>query len=92
MTQAVRERLLGWQHAFDHPFTLWATIIIVGLAVASPLVILVLRAAGRLSDKAYTELLARCQTWAVLVPLLFAPILAGAFWTILGVAALSFLC
>jgi phosphatidate cytidylyltransferase len=92
MTEAVRQRLFGWQHAFDSPFTLWATIFIVGLAVTSPLAILALRFAGRLSDKAYAELLARCLTWAVLVPLMFAPILAGAFWTILAVAVLSVLC
>ena len=92
MTEQVRQRLFGWQHAFDSSFTLWATIIIVGLAVASPLVVLALRAAGRLSDKSYRELLARCITWAVLVPLMFAPILAGAAWTILAVAILSGLC
>ena len=92
MTPEVRDRLFGWQHAFDHPFTLWATVVLVGVAVASPLVILALRAAGRLSDKAYRELIARCVTWAVLVPLMLAPILAGAAWTILAVAILSVLC
>lgn len=92
MTDAVRERLFGWQHAFDHSFTLWATVVVVGAALLSPFAILVLRAAGRLTDKAYKELIARCLTWAVLVPLMFAPILAGAFWTILAVALLSVLC
>jgi phosphatidate cytidylyltransferase len=92
MTAAVHERLFGWQHAFDHPFTLWATIVVVGAALASPVAILALRRAGRLSERAYRELIARCLTWAVLVPLMFAPVLAGAFWTILAVAVLSVLC
>lgn len=92
MNPHVRERLFGWQHAFDQPFTLWAAIVLVGAALVSPLVILSLRAAGSLSEKAYRELLARCLTWAVLVPLLIAPILAGAAWTILGVGLLSGLC
>jgi phosphatidate cytidylyltransferase len=92
MSEAVRQRLIGWQHAFDQPFTLWATVVLVGIALVSPLGILVLRKAGKLSDKSYRELLARCLTWAVLVPLLLAPILAGALWTMLGVAVLSVLC
>jgi phosphatidate cytidylyltransferase len=92
MNEQVRERLFGWRHALDHPFTLWAAAILVGIALASPLVILALGAAGRLSDKSRKELLARCLTWAGLVPLLLAPILAGAAWTILGVGLLSVLC
>jgi phosphatidate cytidylyltransferase len=92
MTEEVRQRLFGWQHAWDDPFTRWASIVLIGVAVASPLVILALGAAGRLSAKSFQELLARCITWAVLVPLLLAPILAGAAWTILGVGLLSLLC
>src|SRR5262249_37029490 len=62
------------------------------MAVSSPLVIVVLQKSGRLSEKAYRELLARCTTWAILVPVLLAPILAGAAWTILAVGLLSWLC
>ena len=92
MSDQVRERLFGWQHAFDNPFVLWASILLMGIALASPLVILVLAQTGRLSEKSRQELLARCLTWAVLVPLLLAPILSGAAWTILGVGCLSLLC
>ncbi len=92
MSPQVRERLFGWQHAWDQPFTLWVSAALLLIALSSPLVILVLRKFGRLSDKAYSELLARCLTWAVLVPLLLAPLLAGAAWTIAAVALLSVLC
>jgi len=92
MNQHVRERLFSWQHALDEPFTLWATVILVATALASPLAIVALNAAGRLAEKTYHELLARCVTWAVLVPLLLAPIIGGAAWTIFGVGLLSVLC
>jgi phosphatidate cytidylyltransferase len=92
MNPQVRERLFGWQHALDDPFVRWSSILLVGIALAAPLVISALGAVGRLPDKSRRELLARCVTWAVLVPLLLAPILAGAAWTILGVGLLSVLC
>jgi phosphatidate cytidylyltransferase len=92
MSPQVCERLFGWQHAFDSHFVLWASLLLVGIALTSPLAILALGLAGRLSEKSRKELLARCLTWAVLVPLLMAPILSGAAWTILGVGLLSMLC
>ena len=92
MPPQVHERLFGWQHAFDNPFTLYATSALLLIACSSPLLIVCLKKLGRLSDKAYPELLARCQTWALLVPILLAPILAGAAWTIAAVCLLSILC
>jgi phosphatidate cytidylyltransferase len=92
MNAHVRERLFGWQHAFNQPFTLWISAVLLGVALLSPVAIIGLRMAGRLSDRSYAELLARCTTWAVLVPLLLAPIVAGAAWTILAVGVLSVLC
>jgi phosphatidate cytidylyltransferase len=92
MSEQVRERLFGWRQALDDPFVLWASVLLISIALASPLVILLLGKAGRLSEKSYKELLARCVTWAVLVPVLLLPILAGAAWTILGVGLLSVLC
>jgi phosphatidate cytidylyltransferase len=92
MNEAVRERLFGWQQAFDEPFTLWATLGLLGVAWSAPLAVWGLNAAGRLSEKAYRELRARCFTWAILVPVLLVPVLAGAFWTIVAVGVLSVLC
>ena len=92
MTTEVRQRLFGWEQAFDHPFTFWATLGLALAAVSVTLLVLALHAAGRLGDKTYLELRARCLTWVVLVPLLLGPVLAGAFWTMLAVALLGALC
>ncbi len=92
MNEAVRERLFGWRHAFDEPFTLWATVGLLVVAWSAPLAVWGLHAAGRLSEKAYCELRARCLTWAILVPVLLVPVLVGAFSTIVAVGVLSVLC
>jgi phosphatidate cytidylyltransferase len=92
MSDAVRERLFGWQHAFDEPFTKWATIALLGVAWTAPFIVWGLQVAGRLSEKSYRELRARCLTWAILVPVLLAPVLAGGFWTIVAVGILSLFC
>ena len=92
MTTEVRQRLFGWEQAFEHPFSLWATLALIAAAVSATLIVLALNAVGRLPQKTYRELLARCLTWVVLVPLLLGPILAGASWTMLAVALLGVLC
>jgi phosphatidate cytidylyltransferase len=92
MNDQVRERLFDWRQAISEPFTLYVSIALVILAVSSPLVIAVFGRTGRLSERAYRELMARCTTWAILVPVLLAPILAGAAWMILSVGLLSWLC
>ncbi|HEY2412274.1 MAG TPA: phosphatidate cytidylyltransferase [Pirellulaceae bacterium] len=92
MNEHVRERLFDWRQSLAEPFTVYVSVALLAIAVSSPLVIVILSKTGRLSEKAYRELLARCTTWAVLVPVLLAPILAGAAWTILAVGLLSWLC
>src|SRR5262249_32072374 len=47
---------------------------------------------GWIDDKLRAELMLRYRSWLVLTPLLLAPILLGAAWTILGVGVLSLLC
>jgi phosphatidate cytidylyltransferase len=92
MTGPARERLLGYQRAFDEPVTLW---IVVGLACAlviAPLIIFAATTALHADDKLRDELWKRYRSWLVLVPLMTVPVLLGALWTILAAALLSLLC
>ena len=92
MNPATRERLFGFRHAFDSPVTLWITIAVIAALLIAAIIIWLLRAAGRTSDKLHTELVKRVVSWAVMTPLLLGPVLLGAAWTILAVAILSILC
>ncbi|MBM4069006.1 MAG: phosphatidate cytidylyltransferase [Planctomycetes bacterium] len=87
-----RERWFGYEHAFDDPVTLVATIAMGAVLLATPVVILILSRTRRINAATRTELLRRYATWLVITPVLLIPILLGAFWTILGVTALSLLC
>jgi phosphatidate cytidylyltransferase len=86
------QRLFGFRHAFDSPVTLWITVAVIGALVLATIVIWILHALQRTDDKLHDELVKRVASWAVMTPLLFAPILLGAAWTILAVALLSVLC
>src|SRR5436309_3017611 len=92
MNPATRERLFGFRHAFDSPVTLWMTIAVIAAILIAAIIIWLLRAAGRTSDKLHDELVKRVVSWAVMTPLLLGPVLLGAAWTILAVAILSILC
>ncbi len=92
MTTETRERLFGFQHAFDQPATLWITLgVAVALAVA-PLVILLLAWLRLIPAAQRTELLKRYRSWLVLAPLMGGPVLLGAAWMIAAVFILSLLC
>ena len=92
MNPATRERLFGFRHAFDSPVTLWITIAVIAALLIAALIIWLLHATGRTSDKLHDELVKRVVSWAVMAPLLLGPVLLGAAWTILAVAILSILC
>src|SRR5262245_26687253 len=92
MSTQTRARLFGYEHAFDHSFTLWATVAMVAVLVATPIVILAVERMGRIKPEVKTELLRRYYSWLVIVPLLLVPILLGACWTIVGIGALSAFC
>src|SRR5438874_8238208 len=92
MNLATRERLFGFRHAFDSPVTLWITIAVIAALLIAALIIWLLRATGRSSDKLHDELVKRVASWAVMTPLLLGPVLLGAAWTILAVSILSILC
>src|ERR1043165_1477025 len=92
MSQLTRERLFGFRHAFDDRVTLVLTLTALTLFLLAPLLILIAtRVANSTTDKK-KELWDRYRSWIWLALFILVPILAGAFWTILAVATLSFLC
>ena len=92
MSSATYDRLFGYQSAFDHPVTVGVTIAVALMLLATPLAILLLSSVGKIGPTLKRELLQRYYSWLVIAPLLLAPILLGAFWTIVGIAILSLLC
>ncbi len=79
-------------HAFDSPFTLWATAGIGMLLVLTPIIIIALKRKGWTSEKLYHELMLRYQSWLILVPIILLPILMGAIPTMIGIGLLSLFC
>ena len=92
MNEATRARLFGVTHAFDNGVTLWVTVVIATLLIATPIIILALSGLGIVKPDHRRELLLRYYSWLVLTPMMLLPILAGAFWTILGLGILSLFC
>src|SRR5437773_1356224 len=92
MNNVTWQRLFGFRHAFDHQVTVVLTFAVLTLLLLAPLLIFsTTRAAKSTADKR-KELWDRYRSWIWLVLLILIPILAGAFWTIVAVATLSFLC
>ncbi len=90
--EPARSRLFGVQHAFQDGLTVGICITIaVGLA-ASGLLIRELVRRGKVNEPTGLELNQRWRSWLWLVLAIVVPVLAGAFWTILAVCALSLLC
>lgn len=87
-----RERLFGWQHAFDHPVSVWIVAAVGIMLLLTPLILIGMGAAGKLTDSSRKELWTRYVSWLVLVPLMGGPVLLGAAWTIGAVGVLSILC
>ena len=92
MTPQAHQRLFGYQHAFDDPVVTGLTITIAAVLVLASVAIAILSALGKLKPELRSELVRRTAAWAVMVPLVILPVLAGAAWTILLVCALSILC
>jgi phosphatidate cytidylyltransferase len=86
VSPADRQRLFDPTVAFDHAAT--AVLLgIVAVALAVPAVVLPFLPADQRRD-----IRKRYLPWLVVVPMIAAPILLGAFWTILAVAILAFFC
>src|SRR5579871_6799165 len=92
MTAPARERLFGYEHAFDHPVTIAVTVGVCVLLVITPLLFWLFGRAGRIDAPLRSELYRRYYSWLVICPMLLVPILLGAAWTIIGVGILSLFC
>ena len=86
------DRLFGYEHAFEHPVTLWVTVALAAVLLLVPGVFILLARMGKIDDKMRGELWQRYFSWLVLIPALLVPILLGAAWTILGIGLLSIFC
>ncbi|HXQ02549.1 MAG TPA: phosphatidate cytidylyltransferase, partial [Candidatus Udaeobacter sp.] len=92
MSEITRERLFGFRHAFDDRVTVVLTLTALTLFLLAPVLILIVTYAAHSSSDKRKELWDRYRSWIWLALFILIPILAGAFWTILAVATLSFLC
>jgi len=90
MSEITRERLFGFRHALDDRVTVVLTLTALTLFLLAPLLIFIVTRASDSTKR--KELWDRYRSWIWLALFILVPILAGAFWTILAVAVLSFLC
>lgn len=88
----IRDRIVDFRRAFDHPVTLWIVIGVAGLLVLAPIVILILSRLGVLSVPLRQEITRRYASWLVITPCVVVPVLLGSAWTIGAVAILSITC
>jgi phosphatidate cytidylyltransferase len=88
----IRQRLIGWSHAFDHPVSFWIAVGVGWALVLALVIIAILSATGVVKDPFRKELWKRTLAWAVMAPLLIVPVLLGAAWTIAGITVLSLAC
>jgi phosphatidate cytidylyltransferase len=82
----------GWDIAFGHPVTRGLVGATIGILLLAAAVIGALSATGRASPALRRELWLRLGSWAVLLPLIMAPILAGRVFTIAAVTLLGLAC
>src|SRR5436190_5470220 len=92
MNQMTRDRLFGFRHAFDDRVTVVLTLTALILFLLAPLLIFIVTRAANSTSNKRKELWDRYRSWIWLAAFILIPILAGAFWTILAVGTLSFLC
>lgn len=92
MTATARERLFGYEHAFDHTVTIAVTAALATLLILGPIGLWLFSRSGRLEQPLRDELWRRYYSWLVICPVLLIPILLGAAWTIVGVGVLSLFC
>ncbi|MEO8376862.1 MAG: phosphatidate cytidylyltransferase [Candidatus Sumerlaeota bacterium] len=83
---------LDFQNAFSHPATVGMVIGVVGVLALSALIIAVLKKTHSVSASHIEELIARTKSWAIIVPVILLPLLAGSRWVIIAITILSLLC
>jgi phosphatidate cytidylyltransferase len=92
MNEATRERLFGFQHAFDAP-VVTAVVVLIGVVLAGTYVVMtLLRRTGRIGTQPYDKVMTIWRSWLWLAPMLLVPILMGAAWVMAVVCLLSLLC
>jgi phosphatidate cytidylyltransferase len=92
MSEADRERLIGWWRAFDDPFVLWATVGVAVVLALSLATVVALRALGKVDQALYRDVLTRWRSWLWLAAFMLGPILLGAAWVMAATCLLSLLC
>jgi phosphatidate cytidylyltransferase len=92
VSPSTRQRLFGYQHAFDSRLVLVMTVAIAAILILTPVVFLILKRREKITKKLAGELWARYISWLILAPLIIGPVLLGAAATILAVTVLSLLC
>jgi phosphatidate cytidylyltransferase len=92
VNEQTRQRLFGWEHAFDHRLTLRLTIGVAAALVLAVVVIALLSRSGRLQPELRRELWLRTRSWVFLILGVWLPILAGAFWAVLAFLLVSLWC
>ena len=74
-----RDRLFGYEHAFDHPVARWITGAVVVMLAAAWIAIWLLARFGVVRAPLGAELRQRTLSWIIMAPLMIGPILLGAF-------------
>lgn len=90
--QRTIDRWFGYQHAFDHPVTVFAIVAIAALAVLAGAGLWGLHRTGRMDRATYADLLLRWKSWIAISVCILVPILLGAAWTMGLVALLCLAC
>lgn len=85
-------RLWGASHAFDQPVTAWIVGGIALVLIAAVAIIAALSALRLIGAPLRRELWLRTLSWVVIVLIVVAPVLLGAFWTMLLVCGLGLAC
>lgn len=75
-----------------HPVAFWIAAAASMLLVITPLVIILLGRAGKLTPALRSDLWARYRSWLILTPAIIVPLIAGRLPAICGVAILAGLC
>src|SRR5262245_52242418 len=92
MDAASKTRLWGWNTALDSGFVRGALVSLGIILVAVPLIIWLLKVAGKSDADRQKELWARYFSWLIFIPLMIGPVLLGAGWTIAAISLMSILC
>jgi phosphatidate cytidylyltransferase len=92
MDAATRQRLFGFSHALDSGVVRGVLLAVVVVLALGPVVLWILIAGGKVGPALKQDLWSRYFSWLVLIPLMFAPILLGAAWTIMAVGIMSLVC